>query len=243
MRLFKKKFDIWLSLGYNCHVSYAYRALFGKDPTPYLFNWVFIETLNDLNAFLNNPSILGSGNLEYKYGLYRDSVTHFYYHTKADKNSLMDQTGKLNVENIAHDSKNVISRMLHLKDKFFNIISSDKKCVFMCTVKRYEDPKQVNSMIKNISKNIFAISGNKHNKIIFIFEKEYLSKLKLDKIKNVVFASIPLFPPDGESDQIDFNAWYKIYKKVDIQNAAYQKKNIEEFIRIHPQKYYCNSKH
>lgn len=226
----KEVFDDIISLGYKCETAYSFEAVFNKKDSN-LFNWVHITNIKNLIRFLNDPDLLLSKGLEWneKRLMYRDIELDFYYHTKIDKTML---SGENKEKIIEEDTKEVISRMTYLKNKFLSKVNSDSRNLFVTAFDTKNDPKEVNEILWNLSEAISKISKNKNSKLLVVFKKNYAKDLEIKKLNNVIFEKINAFSPEHYAHGIDLSGWLKIYNKFNFNFNITQdyKTNIKNYI-------------
>lgn len=216
-----RDFNHYISLGYNCQNAFAFRHCFGGDAEALFFNWVYVHDYFRLVEFLKNPDIIFSQGLVFlpDVFMYRDNATRFLYHTTKLHEAFFDENGKLKEDFVAADQTDVMSRMRHLRDKFIDRIKHQDNNLIVCCFPNVVPVAEAVDVVKNIVESLSFMAENKAISFLFIFEKGYISRRKLPKIKNVYYEFIPKFAPGDHADWIDSRWWGKLYGKYRIKDV------------------------
>lgn len=220
----KQYFDNYISIGYNCQVAYSIEALYNTTISN-MFNWTFVINNKKLLDFLKKPDLLFSKGIKKTAKMYRDIALDFSFHSKVPRMSTL--VG----EALEKDKKEVISRMNHLKDKFFNMVKSNERNLFIMCFRSSGLPEGFSpeNILDEIYSAIEELSGNKDFRILVVFEKNYLKKLKIKKRKKLIIKTINWFSYDRFAYDIDWWQWYRIYRPYTFE---FERKNNDKFANI-----------
>jgi hypothetical protein len=234
-------FDDIVLLGYNCQLAYAFEAVFGQRLDSNFFNWVYILNSIYIADFLYEPDKIHTNKLDFRSDcmMYEDENFKFRYHTKFDKDVMKSVDSEHLKEIIKEDTKEITSRMSHLKDKFVSLIKSGKRLLFVCCINPKENPDNINEIVSKIFEALSETVKNKDFELAVIIKEDILKNLALKNIKQVKYLSIPDFPTDVDAHKIDTNWWLGFYSsynfsKYYIKNA---KRNIKKYLNKHDENY------
>lgn len=116
-----KTYDHIISLGLNCEISYQIKMKFGTVES-HLLSWAAVRS-KKLVDIINNPHIIYSDEIEEMthVNMWKCLTTNVAFHGRRLASQLKNADGSRNMEEVAREKEEVISRVKHLCDKFESI--------------------------------------------------------------------------------------------------------------------------
>ena len=124
-------FDVIMSLGYNCEISFRLENFLGKiDAMP--FSWSYVLERERFPKVLENMDILFTGELSLQEDhMIKCENTQIKFHPRYDILRVDGQVTDASYEKAVEELQ---GRVAHLKEKFTGVINSDKKILFFMKV-------------------------------------------------------------------------------------------------------------
>lgn len=122
----RRKFDVYVSLGYNCEVSFRIRDFLNSPIDSYPFSWCYVTRPERLGECLENmDDILKHKTKLLPWGMILDEKYGLSFHIKVLKSRLL-QDGQDNKEIYQEALLELQSRFRHLIFKFRELLKSNR---------------------------------------------------------------------------------------------------------------------
>ena len=224
-RLFCKKtyYDYVISLGYNCEVAFKFLKYFKFEESS-LFNWCYINSINDLINALQNFDKIGSGQWQMCDLLWQCLNSNIKFHGKLPMSMYLENN--VSEEEMKDDINELVSRLKYLKEKFLKIAQSENMKLFIYKMKTCEVDELFNIKILNIIKSL-ELLGVKNFKLMVVLEKQNINKINNISTEYLV-EFVDYFTPDNDVTGKKYykNGWSRVFNKISVinQNKKIKKK-------------------
>lgn len=149
----EKFYDHIISLGYNCEIQFRFYKYFKFEETS-LFNWSYINSIDDLIRTLNDLTLIGKQGYKLSSPLYTCKETNIKFHGKAKWKKIKDSS-----ELIDKDMKDLAERVNYLKEKFIKILQSDSKKLYIYKTNETDISESIDKKISELKKSLEILSG------------------------------------------------------------------------------------
>lgn len=222
-----KYYDHYISLRYNCEFAYRFYNQFHFVESS-LFTWAnsinfktLMEALSDINIILSKmPKFAGS--------MWRCVDTNIRFHGIEPKTMHNNPS----LEDYEIYQKELVSRISHLKEKFKNQISDNKKTLFTYTY--YINKENETDIINNINllKNTLIKIGANNFEILIVLERTKIPIKIQNDLPQVYIRYVEKFAPENDVTykKYDKKSWNNIFKefKPNFKNKKTKKFKFED---------------
>ncbi len=185
-------YDEVVSLGYNCEVSFRIiDALDGVNDIAslhsYPYSWAYVFSRSLFYETFYNPNLFLSGEIELTPAkMLKCSASGISFHLKNHGEELLDEKGEFSDELYQKAVADTKSRIMHLYDKFINLVNSDKKTLFILKVSA-TNPTEDSDFIFEVYKILLSMYKSGRFTLLVVMEERSLSKeilkMECDRIK------------------------------------------------------------
>jgi hypothetical protein len=201
-------YDVVVSLGYNCEISFRIEDFYGKlDAMP--FSWSYILEQEKFDVVIKNFEMLMSGNTSLLPDhMIKCDLFSIKFHPRYE---LLLHNGEMSDASIEKATDELINRVKYLKEKFNRLLHSDKNTVFFMKVD-YKDEELSINLIHKIYDAINDRYLTKKFTLVAIFEKKYITDELLSMETNQIkIRSLKKFAPKNHTDIMgDITGWFRI---------------------------------
>lgn len=217
----EKFYDHIISLGYNCEIQFRFYKYFKFEETS-LFNWSYINSIDDLIKVINNPSLIGKQGYEQPNPLYTCKETNIKFHGKAKWKKIKD-----NPELIDKDLNDLAERVDYLKEKFIKTLQSDSKKLYIYKVRQTDISEDIDKKISELKKALKIQAGEGIARFDLLIISEEKNKKFFREINNYIFRTVKYFAPDEEVTSKKYlnNGWDEIFDEFYTKKPKWYKKN------------------
>ncbi len=225
-----RPFDHYVSLGYNCEVSFRIQDYLGKPIESYPLTWAYVHDLSRLAAALEKRGELLGRMLPQKGSdMFRDADYDIAFHVRASADELFRADGSLREEIAEPALEELRSRYRHLTEKFSELLLSDDRTLFVLKV-REDGYRQ--SWLKNLFaflvENYFALSGG--FRLLVVSEERWFNEKEAKRFwrgeDRILFATVENFAADDKTDRDgDIDGWMRAFAYADKDSASFFEKN------------------
>lgn len=128
----KHKYDVLVSIGWNCEVSFRIQDYLNHNIDSYMYSWVRVQNSEGLLHSLYHPEDVLSGIITLlDCGMLRCENCQMDFHGIGDKGSLFLENGSPNTVVVEDTIQELKSRIRHTSDKFQKLLRSEKKSLFI----------------------------------------------------------------------------------------------------------------
>ncbi len=210
-----------ISLGYNCEVQFRFYKYFKFEETN-LFNWSFINTIDDLIRVLNDLSLIGKSGFKQTAPLYTCIETNISFHGKAKWKKIKD-----NPELIQKDIEDLSERLNYLKEKFIKTLKSNDSKLYIYKIKNSDISENINEKILELHKTLETLEGGASSgfNLLVITEEKYAKLFKNND--KYIFRTVRYFAPDNDVTSNSYldNGWDEIFDEFYSKKPKNYKKN------------------
>lgn len=217
----EKFYDHIISLGYNCEIQFRFYKYFKFEETS-LFNWSYINSIDDLIKVINNLSLIGKKGYEQPNPLYACKETNIKFHGKAKWKKIKD-----NPELIDKDLNDLAERVDYLKEKFIKTLQSDSKKLYIYKVRQTDISEDIDNKISELKKALEIQAGRGIIRFDLLIISEEKNKKFFREINNYIFRTVKYFAPDEEVTSKKYlnNGWDEIFDEFYTKKPKGYKKN------------------
>lgn len=193
-----KKYDTYVSLGYNCEVSFRIQDFWGRLES-YPLSWAYILNRNYLIEALNHLDKILTGDINVTpWHMVIDEDYKISLHLKLYTDKLFLDDGTLDIFYASKSIFELKSRFSHLVNKFLDLLKSEKRTLFIIKVLPTEVHEQWLIDLYNWL-NIHYISG-KWNLLIVLEERSEEPNGEFwSQAEKALIAKVPFFAPDSDT--------------------------------------------
>lgn len=171
----------FVSLGYNCEVSFRIQDYEKKPLDSYPFSWAFIHNTEKFIRVLNNLSDLLTHVIEYdeKSNMVEDKEYEISFHLKGAKDYFYSaENGAVIEEHLSEGIEELRSRIGHCIDKWKKLFAEDNKVIFVVKSKGYDAQllDKLYSFLENnfkCGKFLLLVVYERNNQVAFLENKSY----------------------------------------------------------------------
>lgn len=201
-------FDVVMSLGYNCEISFRLENFFGKiDAMP--FSWSYVLDRDFFPKVLGDIDLLFTGDLSLQEdNMIKCENTQIKFHPRYD---ILLENGEVSPESYKKAVEELQGRVAHLKEKFVNVLNSDKRTLFLLKV---EDKGAENNIA--FIQSVVSVMKEKYKSgnflIVALLEQQAFTE-ELRGLENDVLKirSLKKFAPRKHTDTMgDVAGWKKV---------------------------------
>lgn len=217
-------FDVITSLGYNCEISFRLENYFGSiNAMP--FSWSFVLEREKFPQALENIDRLFADEVE----LLEDNMIlcknyNIKFHPRYD---ILLKDGNPTTESTQMAIEELQQRVAHLKDKWKELMSSQKETVFLMKVENMGEEANL-QYIREVWQVLQKKYISKKFTLVVLMEREAVTEqVKGLETKELKIRTLKRFAPKKHTDTMgDVWGWWRIL------NELTGKKNWKYFIRL-----------
>lgn len=205
-------FDVIMSLGYNCEISFRLENYFGSiNAMP--FSWSFVLEREKFSQTLADIDKLLAGEVE----LLDDNMIlcknyNIKFHPRYD---VLLRDGSPTEESTREAVAELKQRVSHLKDKWKKLISSDKESVFLMKVENKgeeTDLKYIQEVYQVLQEKY--LSG-KFTLVVLVEKKAATEKIRALESEKLKVRTLKCFAPKKHTDTMgDVWGWWHILNEL-----------------------------
>ena len=204
-------FDVVMSLGYNCEISFRLENFFGKiEAMP--FSWSYILERNNFPQVIENIDSLFVGELT----LLEDNMikcenTQIKFHPRYE---ILLSGGQSTEDSFAAAKEELRGRVEHLKEKFIRILESEKAILFIMKVEDKGEEANL-SYIKAVKSVLKKKCQNDRFMLLVVMEKDAITEhIRGIEDVNLKVRGVKKFAPRKHTDTMgDVRSWKKILQE------------------------------
>lgn len=227
-------YDNIVSLGYNCEVSFRIKDYKKSAIDSYVYSWAYIcdEDLF-LNSLDNIDDILNGSITLLPWGMFKCDKYELSFHTICNKYRLFDADNNLIQENVDRAKDELISRTNHLKNKFNELLKSDKKTLFVMKIRKKDN-------IIGYVQKVYTTLNNKYisgefTLLVVIEEDTYNEEWKSLESEKLKIRTIKSYAPDSDTEYGgDIDGWMRVLSEFNLKKETSVKmNNLKKFLSEH----------
>ena len=220
-------FDHYVSLGYNCEVSYRIQEYLGVPIDSYPFTWAYVHDLRLLPEALSDPAnvlqqdMYAEGNSD----MFRAEKCQISFHVRASKQDLFRQDGTLREEVANPALEELRARYAHLCFKWEVLCNTDERTLFVikaCGEDWCSDAMR--GVLRSLSESYYCDDGG--FRLLIVCERAYFDEERAKTFQNgddrILFAAVESFAADSQTDTGgDIAGWMRALEYADRESAGY----------------------
>ena len=204
-------FDVVTSLGYNCEISFRLENFYGKiEAMP--FSWSYVLERDNLPLVIENMDILFAGDLTLQEDhMIKCENTQIKFHPRYE---ILLPNGVCTEESVAAAKDELCARVKHLKEKFVQVLDSEKFILFIMKVENKGEENNL-SYIKAVEATLRKKCQSSKFKLLVVMEKAAITEqIKGIETVNLKIRGVRKFAPRKHTDTLgDVRAWKKILQE------------------------------
>ena len=220
-------FDHYISLGYNCEVSYRIEDYLKKPIDSYPFTWAYVHDVRLLPEALSDPAnVLQQGMYaEGNSDMFRAEKYQISFRVRASKQDLFRQDGTLREEIAEPALEELRARYAHLCFKWEVLCNTDERTLFVIKVRGEEwCSDAMRGVLRSLSESYYCDDGG--FRLLIVCERAYFDEEKAKTFQNgddrILFAAVESFAADSEADTGgDIAGWMRALEYADRESAGY----------------------
>ena len=227
MQIRTLSFDHYISLGYNCEVSYRIEDYLKKPIDSYPFTWAYVHDLERFSQVLAHPEdVLVHGTVaEGVSDMFRDIKYALSFHVRAKKEEMFRNDGSMREEIAGPALEELNSVYAQLCFKWKELCNSDDRTLFVIKARGtdwYSDAMK--EVIRILSKSYYCEEGG--FRLLIVCEQAYFDAEKAKTFQNgddrILITSVEKFAADPETNTGgDIEGWMHALEYADRVSVGY----------------------
>jgi len=223
-------FDVIMSLGYNCEISFRLENFLGKiDAMP--FSWSYVLERERFPKVLENMDTLFTGELSLQDDhMIKCENTQIKFHPRYDILRVDGQISDVSYEQAVEELQ---GRVAHLKDKFANVLNSDKKILFFMKVEDKGNESNID-FVKAVVAVLRQKCKSGRFRLVVLMEKQAITQEILQLEDDCLsIRRLKKFAPRKHTDTMgDVRGWKKVLQEFTGQSGkGYYKRLYQKRIK------------
>ena len=207
----KHKYDVYVSLGYNCEVSFRIQDYFKRKIDSYPFSWVYITDFEKFVRALFKLDDILKHEVEFlPWGMILDKKYGLSFHPKINKKELFFEDGNLNLQKADEALAELKERFLYLLSKFKKLLASDKRTLFVIKVRSEDLKSEWLKVLYSYLKDNY-LTGN--FKLLVVTEKSKVDIYSINWMESskIGVGMVEYFAKDSETETGgDIDGWMRV---------------------------------
>lgn len=220
-------FDHYISLGYNCEVSYRIEDYLKKPIDSYPFTWAYVHDLRKFADGLSDPEDILAHEMtpDGDSDMFRSVKYGMSFHVRASKEQLFREDGSLRNEVAQPALKELRSRYKHLCFKWKALCGSDDRTLFVIKAGGQDwCSDAMKEVFGRLTGAYYCDEGG--FRLLIVCERAYFDEERAKTFANgderILFAAVDRFAADSKTDTDgDIEGWMHALEYADRVSVGY----------------------